>query len=59
MKFTTKLNSDKLNEICLRKNVVNNVAKSSLWEPWQNGPFKNTQNITKHEVYKDATAIKK
>ena len=31
-----------------RKNVVNNVDKSSLWAPWQNGPYKNTQNITKH-----------
>ena len=27
-----------------RKNVVNNVDKSSLWAPWQNGPYKNTQN---------------
>ena len=35
-----------------RKNVVNNVDKSSLWAPWQNGPYKNTQNITKHEVNK-------
>jgi len=42
-----------------RKNVVNNVDKSSLWAPWQNGPYKNTQNITKHGVYKDATDIKK
>ena len=42
-----------------RKNVVNNVDKSSLWAPWQNGPYKNTQNITKHRVYKDATDIKK
>ena len=33
-----------------RKNVVNNVDKSSLWAPWQNGPYKNTQNITKHGV---------
>ena len=23
-----------------RKNVVNNVDKSSLWAPWQNGPYK-------------------
>jgi len=42
-----------------RKNVVNNVGKSSLWAPWQNGPYKNTQNITKHRVNKDATDIKK
>ena len=42
-----------------RKNVVNNVDKSGLWAPWQNGPYKNTQNITKHGVYKDATDIKK
>jgi len=42
-----------------RKNVVNNVDKSSLWAPWQNGPYKNTQNITKHGIYKDATDIKK
>ena len=41
-----------------RKNVVNNVDKSSLWPLWQNGPYKNTQNITKHGVYKDATDIK-
>ena len=38
-----------------RNNVVNNVDKSSLW---QNDPYKNTQNITKHGVYKDATDIK-
>jgi len=31
------------------------VDKSSLWAPWQNGPYKNTQNITKHGVNKDAT----
>ena len=42
-----------------RKNVVNNVDKSSLRAPWQNGPYKNTQNITKHGVNKDATDIKK
>jgi len=42
-----------------RNNVVNNVDKSSLWAPWQNGPYKNTQNITKQGVYKDATYIKK
>jgi len=42
-----------------RKNVVKNVDKSSLWAPWQNGPYKNTQNITKHRVYKEATDIKK
>ena len=42
-----------------RKNVVNNVDKSSLLAPWQNGPYKNTQNITKHGVNKDATDIKK
>ena len=42
-----------------RKNVVNNVDKSTLWAPWQNGPYKNTQNITKHGVYKDATDIRK
>ena len=42
-----------------RKNVVNNVDKSSLWAPWQNGPYKNAQYITKHGVYKDATDIKK
>ena len=41
------------------KNVVNNVDKSSLWATWQNGPYKNTQYITKHGVYKDATNIKK
>jgi len=42
-----------------RKNVVNNVDKSSLWAQWQHGPFKNTQNITKYGVYKDATDSKK
>jgi len=42
-----------------RKNVVNNVDKSGLWAPWQNGPYKNTQNITKHGVNKHATDIKK
>jgi len=36
-----------------RKNVVNTVDKSSLWALWQDGPYKNTKNITKHEVYKD------
>jgi len=36
-----------------RKNVVTNVNKSSLWAPWQNGPYKNTQNITKHGVNKN------
>jgi len=36
-----------------RKNVVSNVNKSSLWAPWQDGPYKNTKNITKQEVYKD------
>ena len=42
-------------------NIVNvvNVDKSSLWAPWQNGPYKNTQIITKDGVYKDATDIKK
>ena len=30
-----------------RKNVVNNVDESSFLTPWQNGPYKNTQNITK------------
>jgi len=39
-------------------NVINYVENSSLWAPWLNGPYKNTQNITKHEVYKDATDIK-
>jgi len=42
-----------------RNNVVNKVDTSSLWAPWQNGPYKNTQNITKQGVYKDATDIKK
>jgi len=42
-----------------RNNVVNNVNKSSLWAPRQNGPYKNTQNNTKHGVNKDATDIKK
>jgi len=42
-----------------RKNVVNKVDKSSLWAPRQNGPYKNTQYITKNGVYKDATDIKK
>jgi len=42
-----------------RKNVVNNVDKSSLWAPRQNGPYKNTKNITKHGGNKDATDIKK
>jgi len=41
-----------------RKNVVNNVDKSSLWTPCQNCPYKNTQKITKHGVYKEATDIK-
>ena len=35
------------------KNVVNNVDKSKI------ASTKNTQNITKHGVYKDATDIKK
>ena len=35
-----------------RKNVVNNVDKSSLWAPRQNGPYKNTQNITNTEYTK-------
>ena len=34
------------------KNVVNNVDKSSLWAPWQNGPYKNTHNITNTEYTK-------
>jgi len=42
-----------------RKIVVNNVDKSSSWAPRQNGPYKNTQNITKHGVNKDGTDIKK
>jgi len=41
------------------KNVVNYVDKSSVLAPWQNSPYKYTQNITKHGVYKDATDIKK
>jgi len=41
-----------------RQNVVNNVDKLGLWALWQNGPYKNAQNIVKHEVYKDATDIK-
>ena len=41
------------------KDVVNNVDKSSLCAPSQNDPYKNTQNITKHGVYKDATDVKK
>jgi len=36
-----------------RKNVVSNVDKSNVWAPWQDGPYKNTKNITKHEEYKD------
>jgi len=36
-----------------RKNVVSNVDESSLRAPWQDGLYKNTKNITKHEVYKD------
>jgi len=35
------------------KNVVSNLDKSVLWAPWQDGPYKNTKNITKHEVNKD------
>ena len=35
-----------------RKNAVNYVDKSSLWAPWQNGPYKNTQNITNTEYTK-------
>ena len=42
-----------------KTNVFNNVYMSSLWAPWQNGPYKNIQNITKHGLYKDATDIKK
>jgi len=34
---------------CSKKNVVNNVDKSSLWAQRQNGPYKNTQNI--HQSY--------
>jgi len=30
-----------------------NVDKSSLWAERQDGPYKNTKNITKHEVYKE------
>jgi len=48
-----------MEEMLKEKNVVNNVDKSSLWAPWQNGQYKNTHNITKHGVYKDATDIKK
>ena len=38
-----------------RRNAVSNatVDKLSLWAPWQDGPYKNTKNNTKHEVYKD------
>jgi len=42
-----------------RKKVINNMDKSCLWATCQNGPYKNTQNITKHGVYKYATDIKK
>jgi len=42
-----------------RKTVVNNVDMSSLWAPCQNSPYKSTQNILKHGVYKDAADIKK
>jgi len=37
------------------KNAVSNVTvdKSSLWALWQDVPYKNTKNNTKHEVYKD------
>jgi len=35
-----------------RKNVVNNLDKSGVWAPLQNGPYKNTQNITKHDKTK-------
>ena len=48
-----------MEEMFEEKNVVNNVDKPSLWAPWQNGPYKNTQNITKNWVYKDTTDIKK
>jgi len=48
-----------MEEMFKEKNVVNNVDKSGLWAPWQNGPYKNTQNITKHGVYTDVTDIKK
>ena len=41
-----------------RKNVVNNVDKSSLPTPWQNGPYKNTQNITKHGVTKTQQTLR-
>jgi len=40
-----------------RKNVVNNVDKSCLWAPWQNG-LKHTEHY-KTQSYKDATDIKK
>ena len=33
-----------MEEMFKEKNVVNNVDKSSLWAPWQNGPYKSTQN---------------
>ena len=41
-----------MEEMFKEKNV-SNVDKSSLWAPRQDGPYKNTKNITKHEVYKD------
>jgi len=42
-----------MEEMFKEKNVVSNVDKSKLWAPWQDGPYKNTKNITKHEEYKD------
>jgi len=48
-----------MEEMYKEKKAVNNVDKSSLLAPWQNGPYKKTENITKHGVYKDATDIKK
>jgi len=41
-----------MEEMLKEINVVNNVDKSSLWAPWQNGPYKNTQNITNMEYTK-------
>ena len=45
-----------MEEMFKEKNVVNNVDKfMGTMTKW---PVQNTQNITKHGVYKDATDIK-
>jgi len=41
-----------------RKNVVNNVDKSSVWAPLQTGPYKNTQSIKNTKYTKTQQTIR-